>query len=470
MAHEAHPAEANLAPPTVLVISAGGELRSALDAALSAAEGRFEVEHVDSEDDILEVLAGRRPSLVLVDGPDARARAHTRLLRSLVEPSPPSAVIALVEAPSAVVEEGTPGELPAAGLAALPALIDARLEAHTAAREKQALARDLETVEACRPLFTCLEPGKLYPQALDVLLARLGRDRGLALFRPRAAPRQDGMALRGFSEEANQRICQLVLEEKALGPIDTDTIRVSASGPMQRLLAEAGCAEPGEILTMPVEGQENESGVLWIMSGESPFTDGDIAAARIVARSAATALETAERYHHAKERAFIDDVTEVYNARYLLSTTHNEIQRAARYGNPLSVLFLDLDRFKLVNDKYGHLIGSDTLRALSRLLADAVRQVDTLARYGGDEFTILLVDTDHEEALQIAERIRRLVEDHIFEAGPDGPLRLSISIGVATCPGHGETRETLLDAADKAMYRAKSMGRNRVCSAGALDE
>jgi diguanylate cyclase (GGDEF)-like protein len=105
---------------------------------------------------------------------------------------------------------------------------------------------------------------------------------------------------------------------------------------------------------------------------------------------------------------------------------------------------------------------------LSKLLGECVRQVDTLARYGGDEFTILLVDTEHDVALRIAERIRERVEAHLFEAGHDGTLRLTISIGVSTCPIHGDSRELLLDAADKAMYRAKSEGRNRVSSANEL--
>ena len=117
----------------------------------------------------------------------------------------------------------------------------------------------------------------------------------------------------------------------------------------------------------------------------------------------------------------------------------------------------------------GHLVGSATLRVVSELLGQGVRQVDTLARYGGDEFTILLVDTSHDVALRIAERIRESVETHLFEAGHGGTLRLTISIGVSTCPMHGDSREPLLDAADKAMYRAKSEGRNRVSSADELD-
>jgi diguanylate cyclase (GGDEF)-like protein len=134
------------------------------------------------------------------------------------------------------------------------------------------------------------------------------------------------------------------------------------------------------------------------------------------------------------------------------------------------VLFLDLDRFKRVNDEFGHLVGSQTLRQLSGVLLQCIRQVDTLARYGGDEFTILLTDTDLETGRRVAERIRRTVGETLFEGGRDAPIRLSISIGVACFPGDGHDRDSLLDVADKAMYRAKSLGRNRVCTAAELAE
>jgi diguanylate cyclase (GGDEF)-like protein len=217
-----------------------------------------------------------------------------------------------------------------------------------------------------------------------------------------------------------------------------------------------------------MRGGESESGIAWVFSDGRPFGELELEQARLVSGHAALALQNAERYHHAKERAFVDDVTEVYNARYLLQATEREIQRAERSGNDLSVLFLDLDRFKRVNDEHGHLVGSQVLRRLSLVLAECVRQVDTLARYGGDEFTILLVDTPHESALGVAERIRRTVADTIFEGEGGAAIRLTISIGVATCPLHARGRDALLDVSDKAMYRAKSLGRNCVCSANDL--
>ena len=199
---------------------------------------------------------------------------------------------------------------------------------------------------------------------------------------------------------------------------------------------------------------------------QSGYSAGDIERADIVARHGISALANAGTYATAKDRAFVDDVTSAYNARYLLETVENEIQRADRYGDPLSILFLDLDRFKKVNDSHGHLVGSETLRSLCRLLERCVRNVDTLARYGGDEFSIVLVDTDHDTALQVADRIRQTVADQSFEVGSGTSLSLTVSIGVSSCPEHGMDRDRLLDAADRAMYRAKAAGRNRIQSAG----
>jgi diguanylate cyclase (GGDEF)-like protein len=226
--------------------------------------------------------------------------------------------------------------------------------------------------------------------------------------------------------------------------------------------------EAGPTLVVPLHGREREAGLIAIDGEGREFTASEIGRARIVTAHAQLALANAERYNHAKERAFIDDVTNAYNARYLLQTTEHEIQRAERYDRKLSVLFLDLDRFKLVNDNFGHLVGSQVLRQLSEVLTACIRQVDTLARYGGDEFTILLTDTDHEVGLTVAERIRSTVAETRFEGDRGDAIHLEISIGVATYPDHSEQRDTLLDAADKAMYLAKARGRNVVCSASSL--
>ena len=144
------------------------------------------------------------------------------------------------------------------------------------------------------------------------------------------------------------------------------------------------------------------------------------------------------------------------------------MNRASRSQSRLSVLFLDLDRFKTVNDRFGHLVGSRVLRELGGLLQDSVRAIDTVGRYGGDEFTILLVDTGLDGALSVADRIRQSVASHSFGAERGLDLRLTVSVGVSNFPTHGDSRERLLDLSDKAMYLAKALGRDHVCSADEL--
>jgi diguanylate cyclase (GGDEF)-like protein len=336
-------------------------------------------------------------------------------------------------------------------------------------RDNDRLRRSVRTLESCRTLMHCLDPGEVYAVALDLLLPALGRDLGLALFRRSEMPGSDGIAFRGFDEvaatELQRRLAQAKADSSLFAGREPANTR---GGPIGEALDELGVGG-GPALLVPLHGAEKEEGLLWVPELGRPTTELEIEHARLIAAHAELALANAERYHQAKERAFIDDVTEVYNARYLLQATDREIHRASRSGKELSVLFLDLDRFKRVNDQYGHLIGSNVLRRLSEVLLDCVRQVDTLARYGGDEFTILLVDTGLSGGVHVAERIRRTVAETIFEGTGGAPIRLTISIGVATYPDHAGDREGLLDAADKAMYRAKSKGRNCVCSAEELE-
>jgi diguanylate cyclase (GGDEF)-like protein len=343
-----------------------------------------------------------------------------------------------------------------------------RLLAHRGLLAENERLRDaLNTVESCQTLMRCLDPGEVYAVTLDLILSTLPRQRGLALFRRTSVPMAEGVAFRGFSEGEARALRDVLVGEKPVDPVG-EGIEVVSDGPLHDALREVGI-DGGAALAVPVSGRDTEAGILWIFEDGRGFGPDEIDRVKFIAGHAELALHNAERYSHAKERAFIDDVTEVYNARYLMQATEREIQRSERYGKDLCVLFLDLDRFKLVNDHYGHLVGSRTLRRLSEVLQQCIRQVDTLARYGGDEFTILLVDTELDAGLTIAERIRRTVAETLFEGGRNAPIRLTISIGVAAYPVHRRERDALLDVADKAMYRAKSLGRNCVCSASDLE-
>jgi len=350
----------------------------------------------------------------------------------------------------------------------LESVVDRILSHRRLIMENQRLRRALRTAESCRSLMRCLDAGEVYAVALDLLLHSLSCERGFALFLRTGMPGSDGVAFRGFDEGEARALRRVLVEEKLPLQLDALTEVQLGNHPVFDEAFRLAGVEGGRMLTVPLRGVEAEAGAAWIFENGREFGTTEVEQATVIAGHAGLALSNSERFYRAKERAFVDDVTEVYNARYLLQAAEHEIQRAERFGKQMSVLFLDLDRFKLVNDQYGHLIGSQVLRRLSELLGECIRQVDTLARYGGDEFTILLVDTGHEGALVVAERIRKKVAEAFFEGGQDANVRLTISIGVATYPENGLGRDGLLDLSDKAMYLAKSRGRNLVCSASEL--
>jgi diguanylate cyclase (GGDEF)-like protein len=332
--------------------------------------------------------------------------------------------------------------------------------------ENRRLRDELELYRSCRLLSGCLEPEDVFAIGLELALRGTAASKGFAVFHRTVLPGSEGFHARGLSEPEEHALREALAQKPLVLDAASQPQRLT-HGEFHQALRSVGISA-GELLVIPVQGAEAEAGVLCLLGEPGPFSDLDLERAQVVAEHAALALRNAERYRAARDRAFIDDVTEVYNARYLLEALDREIRRAERYGSELSILFLDLDRFKLVNDTHGHLVGSNTLRQLSRLLEGCVRQVDTVARYGGDEFTIVLVDTGERAGRIIAERIRQSIERHGFEAAPGRTHRLTCSLGLSTYPAHGRTREALLDAADKAMYRAKSQGRNKVVSASEL--
>jgi two-component system cell cycle response regulator len=175
-----------------------------------------------------------------------------------------------------------------------------------------------------------------------------------------------------------------------------------------------------------------------------------------------TALANAFDYLNATRQTLIDDLTRLYNVRYLYQTLDNEIRRARRYGSAVSVVFMDLDGFKLVNDIYGHRAGSVTLTEVAEVITLSVREADFVARYGGDEFVLMLPETPAERALQVAERVRSQIAGHRFTGGVGAEIYLTASFGVASFPEHAAEAEKLIELADAAMYEAKQHNKNNV--------
>jgi diguanylate cyclase (GGDEF)-like protein/putative nucleotidyltransferase with HDIG domain len=167
-----------------------------------------------------------------------------------------------------------------------------------------------------------------------------------------------------------------------------------------------------------------------------------------------------------RAQASLDAKTGLYNAGHLNAALAEEIQRAARFGRPLSVIVADLDLLRKINNNYGHLSGDAVLRGVAEALGAELRPYDVAARFGGEEFAVLLPETEVEEALVIAERIRAAVEGQLFRRhGSDDEVAVTLSLGVASYPLHAQDADELVHQADLALYRSKALGRNRVCGA-----
>ena len=174
----------------------------------------------------------------------------------------------------------------------------------------------------------------------------------------------------------------------------------------------------------------------------------------------ASALANAVRIGEAERLSQTDDLTKLHNARYLRQFLLNEIRRARRYGSSVAALFLDLDDFKRVNDAHGHLAGSHVLMEMAAVILSSIRDTDAVARYGGDEFVIVLPDTQMEVAGTVAERIREKIAHHEFNGGRNLKLSLTASFGVAAFPVHASSPQQLIACADTAMYEAKAARKN----------
>jgi len=192
------------------------------------------------------------------------------------------------------------------------------------------------------------------------------------------------------------------------------------------------------------------------------------------------ALSNAETFARLQKLAVTDGLTGLYNCRYFLARLEEEVIRVRRYKRELSIIILDLDDFKKVNDVYGHLMGDEILKAVSSLIAENTRRsdsasimkgadVDTAARYGGEEFMLILPETPLDGALVLAERLRKVIETEVNKLLPSleedqEQLRVTGSFGIASLGGN-ETVKDLIQRADEAMYRAKAAGKNRIMKA-----
>jgi diguanylate cyclase (GGDEF)-like protein/putative nucleotidyltransferase with HDIG domain len=255
----------------------------------------------------------------------------------------------------------------------------------------------------------------------------------------------------------------LAKEDKPLNLADLDNI----PGLKEALAEEKAEVSDNRLsLLLPIKSQEKMIGILALGNRQSGniFYPEDIDFASSIAKQASIVIENAQLYAQAKERANIDELTGLFNHRHFHQRLDEEIARSSRFGDVFSLLIIDLDFFKSYNDINGHLYGDNILKRVGSVIKNNCRTMDVSARYGGDEFAVILPETSIDLAQKAAEHLRSSMESDINYKG----MTVTCSIGVASWPTDGVMKEDLIHSADSALYLAKSMGRNRICMPSTL--
>ena len=229
----------------------------------------------------------------------------------------------------------------------------------------------------------------------------------------------------------------------------------------------AGVKEAASEMCIPLIAFGETLGVLALDSATAgAFREEDAPTLESVADMCATAIQNAHYYERVRQMAYLDGLTGIFNRRFFELRIMQEIERANRYQLSLSVIMMDIDHFKRINDEFGHLLGDEVLKQISRLFEQHLRKPDVLCRFGGEEFAVLLPETAGENALAVAEKLRQIVAAFPF---PGIARPVTFSAGVAEFPRHGRTRDDLVQAADAALYSSKQSGRDRVQQSAASD-
>jgi diguanylate cyclase (GGDEF)-like protein len=270
------------------------------------------------------------------------------------------------------------------------------------------------------------------------------------------------------NEEANLRDLRVKVGEGVAGWVveHGETLIVPEAendDPRLQQTAAADTRKFRSVIAMPLRGRKGVQGVIEILNPRSShLSDYTIAFLHILSDHAAVAIENARDVARIQQLTITDDTTGLYNVRHLYKVLEEELARSARLGHPVSLAFIDLDRFKLVNDVHGHLIGSELLSRTGARLQELSRKQDKCFRYGGDEFVILMPETGPTEALALATSLHQELIHTRFHMNRGLELTVSASVGLATCPPDGAAVHAIIGAADARMYAVKSNGRGKV--------
>lgn len=334
-------------------------------------------------------------------------------------------------------------------------LVNRTIEQKRLFEENKGLKRLVRLYEVSRLISSCLEYDRFYDIVLDSLLQVPGGSIGLALFSPMEGAPLTMKAWRGAKESTAKEMAEALIKNYLS---DSNLREVSSISRPQNI---AGATGP--LIIIPIKRKDWIPGYVALFKPPgNVYTDTDIDNAAFVSEQASLTFDNVDLYNHAKDLVYIDELTGLHNVRYMEEVLSSEIKRAKRYSLNLSLLFIDIDLFKTVNDNYGHNIGNKVLSEIAQVLKKSVRDIDIVIRYGGDEFTILLVETPLSGAVIIADRIRAAIEGKSFFSEENIAIKVTATLGIASFPEHAMDKESLTLLADKAMYKGKASTRNVV--------
>jgi diguanylate cyclase (GGDEF)-like protein len=318
--------------------------------------------------------------------------------------------------------------------------------------------------ENTRNLASILAPDEVIRETMRIMgpmlqfndYAVIFRDKwGHFLYRARSVNRKESFQLKAIDDARVELLPKVLSSDEPIAVKElTNRTDYQPVNPKSR-----------SVLIAPLRSHDNSHGLI-VAESSNPdhFQEKDIKIFTMLARSAALALENAELHRQTEQLTIVDDLTGAYNYRYFVRKLEEEKKRAIRYDLPLSLIMVDIDWFKKVNDSYGHEVGNIVIKDLARVIQHCIRDVDIFVRYGGEEFVIILPQTPLIESSAIGERIRAQVEEMVVDTGRSGKLKITVSVGVTSFPENGKAHEELVSVVDQALYRAKGSGKNLVCN------
>jgi diguanylate cyclase (GGDEF)-like protein len=456
--------------PRVLVLARSRAFRDAARGALRPEAFRARVMNGVSAAGVLRGVERHRPDAVLVEAPPAGGESAFALAENLVARGAGAVLLVSREADAAFRRRAKRSGAEAAAWAedgpALAAAVESAARLERARRENRRLQREVELLRNVKSVAKILDAERLVMAMVDAAVELTGARIG-AFVETKSAGKFAAREVRGFSRDKTKGgafgLPHAALK-RLLGKKSATLVRTGGTFRPSGVRVRSAAA-------VPVLAGKKKIGLLLVARGEeaAAFGADDLYILDTLVRESAEGVENALYHRRVQELTLRDDLTSAYNRRYFETCVEDEIRRAQRFKSQVTLIFLDLDNLRLINDRYGHFMGSHALMEAAHRMLDSIRGIDKLVRFGGDEFCVILPETDVEGARIVAERmLRRIAREPFIRDKVPGGAPLTVSIGIASFPEHALTKEDLIRRADEAMYRVKTHGKGSIAVARPL--